>query len=934
MTLWKTWVFCLTLISGVLSAEFTGQVTYNQNGLPIQDGRISLIRWSTSGETFLSYTEEYTDENGNFAFDNVEIGEYRLYILAEGYSVFTDLNFSIDDNILTNFQLSSSVEGELECSGRILNSSQQEVGIPGATISKWIDGINQGFWEVISVTDEFGDYQFFIDPSEMLYINALGYAPIELTANTMENALNDIYLDPFAFDGSISGFITDEFHSRDIPLANLTVYSTPADSTNSPAIYSITSDELGYYSLENIPNGEATIFVSAEGYEGYFNTVNIQQNTVHNININVLPEMGKISGYVTIEETGESVSTESDQTYIEFIPVSNSYHWIRANIWSDGRYWANLPEGDYIVACFQGSLNEIGGEKLVNHVYFHPETQVLSEAVPLTVEDGILIDNVDFSIHAPSISVYTNYYSDLLGGHLEYYLGTGLAKIKYLLVAPPAEPEPGDIGDEIGILDYNGIPETGDCTGMEGQVLVGAAPISNDQSTIVIPVFEYINECASSGMVTAGYVEGNTINLNYWDASMQTETILDVEFSYGSFAPDSGGISNPALFGNQYTFVNVTTFPTSEQQVVSLEFSEGWNLVGLPLLTGDLTYNSVFPYSINETCFSYQSGSYAQTENLDPGAGYWLRFPESRGGNITGYTIHEINIPLTNGWNLVSSITQDISVTSVIDPDNVLVPNAVYGFSSNGYENVSDFHAGCGYWILSTGNGTITISDNNSGKLIDGSTQNQNTETSWLRVNGSKLYFGKDLTEEELLSYRLPPKPPAGAFDVRFRGETKYSKGDGIIEIMNPTDGIRLDYSMLDGESWKITGDNGEELILSGVGRVEFEGDVEEIVLEKLSVLPEKFALHQNYPNPFNPKTTISFSLPLTASELQDVTLKVYDVRGCLVRTLFSGSLGAGYHQVDWDGTDTQGHSVASGMYLYQLISDQQNSTRKLLHLK
>ena len=81
------------------------------------------------------------------------------------------------------------------------------------------------------------------------------------------------------------------------------------------------------------------------------------------------------------------------------------------------------------------------------------------------------------------------------------------------------------------------------------------------------------------------------------------------------------------------------------------------------------------------------------------------------------------------------------------------------------------------------------------------------------------------------------------------------------------------------------------------------------------SNVPENFSLSQNYPNPFNPSTTISFAVP-TAGE---VTLSIYNIRSQLVRTLVSGSLTAGRHQVAWNGLDARGVRAASGIYVYRL---------------
>jgi hypothetical protein len=75
--------------------------------------------------------------------------------------------------------------------------------------------------------------------------------------------------------------------------------------------------------------------------------------------------------------------------------------------------------------------------------------------------------------------------------------------------------------------------------------------------------------------------------------------------------------------------------------------------------------------------------------------------------------------------------------------------------------------------------------------------------------------------------------------------------------------------------------------------------------------------LDQNYPNPFNPSTTVRFSVPQKGT----AQLRVFDVRGRLVRTLVDGMVLAGDHHVPWDGANDQGHPVASGVYLYRLTT-------------
>ena len=90
------------------------------------------------------------------------------------------------------------------------------------------------------------------------------------------------------------------------------------------------------------------------------------------------------------------------------------------------------------------------------------------------------------------------------------------------------------------------------------------------------------------------------------------------------------------------------------------------------------------------------------------------------------------------------------------------------------------------------------------------------------------------------------------------------------------------------------------------------------------------FRLEPNHPNPFNPTTTISFSIP----KEDRTVLKVYNIRGQMVRELVNEKLDAGWHRATWNGDDTTGKSVSSGIYLYRLESGGRTQTGKMSLLK
>ncbi len=93
---------------------------------------------------------------------------------------------------------------------------------------------------------------------------------------------------------------------------------------------------------------------------------------------------------------------------------------------------------------------------------------------------------------------------------------------------------------------------------------------------------------------------------------------------------------------------------------------------------------------------------------------------------------------------------------------------------------------------------------------------------------------------------------------------------------------------------------------------------------------PENFHLYQNFPNPFNPNTTIKFDLPVESA----VQIKIYDVKGELIKTITRESNHTGKNEIVWDGTNNNGNKQPSGVYVYQVNSNTASECRKMILLK
>ncbi len=96
-----------------------------------------------------------------------------------------------------------------------------------------------------------------------------------------------------------------------------------------------------------------------------------------------------------------------------------------------------------------------------------------------------------------------------------------------------------------------------------------------------------------------------------------------------------------------------------------------------------------------------------------------------------------------------------------------------------------------------------------------------------------------------------------------------------------------------------------------------------------------KTKLHANYPNPFNPETWIPYQL----AEDAEITIRIYDTAGKVVKTVFSGHQTSGYYinrskAAYWDGRNDSGEAVASGVYIYELVTPKTRLTKRLVVLK
>jgi hypothetical protein len=100
--------------------------------------------------------------------------------------------------------------------------------------------------------------------------------------------------------------------------------------------------------------------------------------------------------------------------------------------------------------------------------------------------------------------------------------------------------------------------------------------------------------------------------------------------------------------------------------------------------------------------------------------------------------------------------------------------------------------------------------------------------------------------------------------------------------------------------------------------------------LEDNSEMPKQYLLSQNYPNPFNPATKIRYSLASPGI----VSLDVYDIMGRKITSLVNDFRAAGQYEVSWNGKNSYGVNVTSGIYFYKITTENFTQTKQMLLVK
>lgn len=343
--------------------------------------------------------------------------------------------------------------------------------------------------------------------------------------------------------------------------------------------------------------------------------------------------------------------------------------------------------------------------------------------------------------------------------------------------------------------------------------------------------------------------------------------------SYCTFWIHNGSSTSDYFYRREYQFSNLSIsdnpyFVRNDYSESSLKpyFPEGWLWNNYGDQVMALTYET--PYD-NYFKSSNEPFIEVTNENLfEIGRRTVYAIAEYLELSHPRHYIMDNSNALVNGNNTIYNVGLDF----YSDDFAVLETNAADTYVIFNSENLpSGSYDVSAWWATSSGNSYETVFEINAGT-------NSYEVTKTQKLNGGQWNY---LTEIEL--------PEEGSIYIKVK-----SNSTGLVVA----DAIRLIYN------GPVTGIENE-------------------------LVPAKFILSQNYPNPFNPTTTIKYSLPVRAENLQPVQLVVYDILGKQVATLVNENKSRGEYEVIFDASH-----LASGTYIYTLRVDNNLLSKKMLLLK
>lgn len=927
-----------------------------------------------------SLTKLYLSNNQLSGNLPIEIGNLTsltylsLYTNQLSGSIPTEIGnlTSVTSMLLRDNQFSGSIPTEIGTMASLTNLDLQKNQLSGSVPSEiWNMTILRTLW--LNSNQLSGNISITtgnLDSLTALYLNDNNFDTLPDLTNLIKLVYVRLYDNKFTFEDIIPNVgITDIFYTpQDSVGVQTTKYITEGESYSHPANVGGTGNVYQWYKDGVILTGQTTNILNITNYTN--DQAGVYVCYVTNPSA---PDLTIYTHLLTLVKPVELTTltdiTVNEGEKIDFNVQSNTYD--SSNPVTYSMNAPTLPNG--AGASFNSSTKRF----LWNTNFKHAGVYT----VTFSVTNGIVTDSKSMTIRVLDVDhtggmtrENTKHITKSNGGTVQVDT-TGLYK-KHKVIIPPAALLV-DANVVAGPPTTNNIPQSvidAYPSAVDFTVEGHADYVFEDSVEITIEYKDFETETQSNTNNNADITDDakkDRMRIHYWDNVKKHWKRVMSKHTH-----DKANNTVTAKVKHFTVFGAIALIESSE----TIQISEGWNMVSLPVdpqtttTPQDMFSDNINPFRTEEGNSNIYEFGEATNKWKVPTA-----ILNSKGYIIYGFgggSIDALGIPVTgniittvtkngDGWNLVGNPynvnidwSTDVTVSAGVSSTYYKWTGSQYEFYPGGglTSTISPWEAI--FVNTSTNNSTVSfsypgVSKRNSstpilpdmriqiiaqsGDLVDEHNYFGISDNSSIDVDDFDVYELTSLNDKYISAF-------FGQDDIKLTQDIKPESGSAWVwnfSVNTNSDApvtLSWDIAEIEYDVVMHVLATDEKIDMTKVKNYTFEDSDNvskfELLLGKNlidePIVPQEYYLKQNYPNPFNPETVIEFGLPVSGN----VTLKIYNTLGQEIKTLINTNLRSGTHKFKWNGRNSLGQRVASGIYIYKINSGSYVQTKKMILIR
>ncbi|MBI4811551.1 MAG: hypothetical protein HY800_08980, partial [Ignavibacteriales bacterium] len=317
----------------------------------------------------------------------------------------------------------------------------------------------------------------------------------------------------------------------------------------------------------------------------------------------------------------------------------------------------------------------------------------------------------------------------------------------------------------------------------------------------------------------------------------------------------------------------------SQEPKLSENYLRKWRMVSIPIVMEDNRPEVVFKPIVSRAYTYIPNVGYCKQDTLVPGIGYWVKGAMFSDATLmTGALRLHDTIAIEQGWNLIGSLSEPISIENIETIPDDLISGIIFGFDTLYFvaDSIKPFNS---YWLKSKSNGELilwtgfmsrvnVVSKNSPRQIID-----RANILSFYDASGDvrNLYFNlSENGEYDPAQFEFPPPSPEEMFDVRFQSNRMLEavepgkSHEFLIKLTTVVYPLTIRWELKSADVTASLKIDEQEILLRTDGAYIVQGPPNYMILNLKgeSIIPAEYNLMQNYPNPFNSGTTFKYDLP------------------------------------------------------------------------